>query len=366
MVDDKSTPPAIEQRKLDLEVARLTQDKEIKEQELVQQKLLKEEEFAIQREQISASRLRLFGWKLSPSFVTIIVSLLAVLGTVLAGINQANQNRKLEEQKARYQKQANDQKFKSDLTLNAIRTGNPKEAAQNLLFLIEAKLLDDPNNSIRDALKKYQPTLPVSSGVPVPHTASSREVFFTRYKIEFGSLPADKAAVLTQLFSLIEQYKNITDVRYVAYILATIKWETADSFQPIREAFYVNNDFDAAEAWRREHLKYYPYYGRGYVLLTWKENYRIVSEALGLAGTDSDLVTYPDKALEPQIAYRILAYGMLNGIFTGKKLSQYITDDKTDYINARQTINRLDKATHIADVAKKFETILRTSLAEQN
>jgi hypothetical protein len=177
MVDDKNTPPAIEQRKLDLDVARLAQDKEIKEQELAQQKLLKEEELAVQREQILASRLSLCGWKLSPSGVTIIVALLAAFATIWAGINQAVQNRKLErekfqyqihleEQRALYQNKANDQKFKSDLTLNAIRTGNPKDAAQNLLFLIEAKLLDDPNNSIREALKKYPPALPVSSGVP--------------------------------------------------------------------------------------------------------------------------------------------------------------------------------------------------------
>jgi hypothetical protein len=96
---------------------------------------------------------------------------LAVLATVWAGIYQSIQNRQLErekfesqksieQQKATYQTEANDRKFKSDLTLNAIKTGNPKDASDNLLFLIEAKLLDDPNNSIREALKKYQPSLP--------------------------------------------------------------------------------------------------------------------------------------------------------------------------------------------------------------
>lgn len=370
---DNARPPSdIEQRKLDLEVARLAQDEKIKERELAQQKLLKEEEFAVQREQISASRLSLFGWKLSPGIATIIVALLAAFATIWAGINQAVQNRKLErekfeyqkhleEQKALYQKKANDQKFKSDLTLNAIRTGNPKDAAQNLLFLIEAKLLDDPNNSIREALKKYQPALPASSGAPVPRTASSREVFFNRYAIEFGPITADTREVLTQLFDFIEQNKNITDIRYVAYILATIKWETLSTFKPKREAFWQSED------WRREHLsRYYPYYGRGYVQVTWKDIYQQLNLVLGLAGTDSDLIKYPDKALEPQIAYRMLEYGMLTGTFTGKKLSEYITDDKTDYVNARRTINRLDHATQIADIAKKFENILRASLAERN
>lgn len=87
-----------------------------------------------------------------------------------------------------------------------------------------------------------------------------------------------------------------------------------------------------------------------------------MNEVLGLVNTDSDLVEHPEKALNPQIAYRILAYGMQNGTFTGRKLSDYITDDKTDYRNARRIINGLDRADQIAGAAEKFETILRDSL----
>jgi hypothetical protein len=34
---------------------------------------------------------------------------------------------------------------------------------------------------------------------------------------------------------LIEKDKEMTDVRHVAYTLATIKWETANTLQPITE-----------------------------------------------------------------------------------------------------------------------------------
>ena len=326
----------IEERKLDLEVARLAQEKDLKKYELDQQKAIKKEEVAIQREQILANRLSIFGWKFSQSAVTIIVSLLAVLGTVSAGIHQTIQNRKLErekfeyqkeieDRKAAYQKQANDQKFKSDLTLNAIRTGNPKDASQNLLFLIEAKLLDDPNNSIRAALDKYQPALPVSYGVPVPYTASSRQTFFSKYKAEFGSLPPNGEAVLTELFNDIQQDKNITDVRHVAYILATIKWETGNTFKPTKEngtdshletmcGATTNIGRSVGNTQTGDGSRYR---GRGYIQLVGRGNYKKVSDALGLTSGDSDLVNYPDKALEPQIAYRVASYLMLKGAVTG-------------------------------------------------
>ena len=56
----------------------------------------------------------------------------------------------------------------------------------------------------------------------------------------------------------------------VAYVLATTEWETAHTFKPVKEAFWLS------ESWRKNHLHYYPYYGRGFVQLTWKNNYEQV------------------------------------------------------------------------------------------
>src|SRR5512143_2758540 len=80
----------------------------------------------------------------------------------------------------------------------------------------------------------------------------------------------------------------------IAYVLATVEWESAGTFQPVREGFWHEN----AEEWRRTHLtRYYPYYRRGYVQITWEDNYRHYGEKLGI-----DLVGNPDLALDPEVA----------------------------------------------------------------
>jgi hypothetical protein len=50
---------------------------------------------------------------------------------------------------------------------------------------------------------------------------------------------------------------------------------------------------------------------------------------------------------------------MTKGLFTGKKLNDYINNTKTDYVNARKIINGLDRANLIASYAKVFETALK-------
>jgi hypothetical protein len=129
----------------------------------------------------------------------------------------------------------------------------------------------------------------------------------------------------------------------IAYILATVEWETAGTFKPVREAYWHD------EAWREKHLRYYPYYGRGYVQLTWEDNYRRYGERLGI-----DLVNEPDLALDPEIAAFILVDGFKVGFFTGKKLEDYINEEDTDFIEARRCINGQDHAAEIAALAEKW------------
>lgn len=78
--------------------------------------------------------------------------------------------------------------------------------------------------------------------------------------------------------------------------------------------------------------------------------------------SDIDLVSNPDLALKPDIAYRIMLIGMNKGLFTGKKLSDYITDKNADYINARKIINGNDRAELIAGYATDFENLLKKVL----
>ncbi len=129
----------------------------------------------------------------------------------------------------------------------------------------------------------------------------------------------------------------------IAYVLATVEWETAQTFKPVREAFWLS------EEWRKNNLRYYPYYGRGYVQLTWKSNYQKYGRILGI-----ELVNNPDLALEPNVALFILVHGFKTGSFTGRKISDYINEFTTDFVNARRCINGTDKAHTIAQIADKY------------
>lgn len=129
----------------------------------------------------------------------------------------------------------------------------------------------------------------------------------------------------------------------IAYVLATTQWETAQTFKPVREAYWLSED------WRKANLRYYPYYGRGYVQLTWKDNYAKYSEIL-----DLDLVNEPDIAMRPSVALFVLVHGFKTGTFTGRKITDYINEMKTDFYNARRCINGTDKAHDIEKIAKQF------------
>jgi putative chitinase len=136
----------------------------------------------------------------------------------------------------------------------------------------------------------------------------------------------------------------MSDLRWLAYMLATVYHETAQRMWPIVEY--------GSEAYLQS-KEYYPYIGRGFVQLTWKSNYDKASAALALID-ERDLVEHPELALDSLIATRILFRGMAEGWFTGKKLGQYFNSTTDDPINARQIINANDDDTLIASYHEKF------------
>lgn len=97
------------------------------------------------------------------------------------------------------------------------------------------------------------------------------------------------------------------------------------------------------------------YAGRGLVQLTGLTNYKTFSKKLGI-----DLVGNPDLALQPEIAIKILVLGMEQGLFTGKKLSDYIGEMGTTavFTSARRIINGVDKAVLIAGYADLIQDAL--------
>lgn len=162
---------------------------------------------------------------------------------------------------------------------------------------------------------------------------------------------------LTLLMDNMENDPNIKDVRHAAYMFATVKHECANTYLPIKE-YGPNSYFDKYEPGTPignrlgnknpgDGLKFK---GRGYVQITGLYNYDRLGKAIMV-----DLVNRPDAALEPDNAYKIMSVGMVRGMFTGRRLDQYINTEKCDYIGARRIINGQDRAGLIAGYAEKFE-----------
>ena len=180
----------------------------------------------------------------------------------------------------------------------------------------------------------------------------NHEKFLFLYADECGE-PKDSAKEgIKQILSFLEADERITDLRHVAYMLATVKHETAKTYLPIKE--YGKGQ--GRKYGVPDKVTGKTYYGRGYVQLTWKDNYKAMGDVLKL-----DLVHNPDLALVPENAYRIMSYGMRNGSFTGVSLKRYIHDEVCNYVDARRIINGIDCADRIAGYAAAFERFLNGS-----
>jgi putative chitinase len=203
-------------------------------------------------------------------------------------------------------------------------------------------------------------------------TGVQKSHFLRLVESSYGNLPESAEQGLLFLIDRMAEDEEIKSVKWAAYMLATVKHECANTFQPIEEygkgkgrpygkPVLATPSTPVSQNMGDVQHKYVSYYGRGYVQLTWKKNYESMGKALNL-----DLVFRPELALVPDFAYKIMSHGMVNGSFTGKKLADYISvsDVKTDYRSARKIINGLDKADLIKGYASSFEKMLRSSFDE--
>jgi hypothetical protein len=154
---------------------------------------------------------------------------------------------------------------------------------------------------------------------------------------------------------------------WAAYALATAYHETAGTMLPIKERgsvsyftrLYDVTGQDPTRAIKMGNTK--PgdgplYCGRGYVQLTWKKNYEIMSKKVGV-----DLVQQPDYALHPAMAAEIMDVGMTEGLFTGLSLDECIASDlatRYEFIAARIIINGHDDDVLIAGYALRLQDAL--------
>jgi putative chitinase len=132
----------------------------------------------------------------------------------------------------------------------------------------------------------------------------------------------------------------MTDLRHLAYPLATTYHETSEEMWPIEEygkgqgMSYGKKDPQTGQT----------YYGRGFVQLTWRDNYARATKELGLKG-GADLEWHAQMALDPQIAADVMFIGMKEGWFRASSdgqrqtLERWFNDAKDDAYQAREIIN---------------------------
>lgn len=264
----------------------------------------------------------------------------------------------------------------------------------------------------------------------------NRQQFLTRFEAAFGSdarFTRDCLPSLGKLIDLIGGDPAITDVRWAAYMLATVYWETASlkklqrtvkgkdgkpkiqdyriwqmTMAPVAEVGsgakrrygdpvkvrrlengrmqVLERDGDRWElnakgniveksagaslgsvfgtlpgdVYEKDPGTEHVYFGRGYVQLTWWSNYATIGAELGMG---MDLLLDPDSVRTPEVAYRIMSYGMTTGrsFANGRKFSDYFIGLKTDYVAARAMINGSDHDRDIAAIAVKMEDVLMQS-----
>lgn len=172
------------------------------------------------------------------------------------------------------------------------------------------------------------------------------------WMLDFDKLALDKSALvkpnLTRddiIEAIIKECKRhrMTLKTQIAYVLATTEHETNNTFLPVREAYWLS------EAWRKANLRYYPWYGRGFIQTTWYPNYLFYEELTGVPFTKE-----PDLVLNPTYALYLLVDGMSKGRYTTKRLGDYVNVDRTDFLNARRVVNGVDKQQLIAGYANEW------------
>jgi hypothetical protein len=178
------------------------------------------------------------------------------------------------------------------------------------------------------------------------------DTFFSKIKANglFKSLTQKQVDSIESILHECE-VQRVTDLRQIAYILATAYHECYNPKTPETRLTPI------VEFGGEKYLKskpYYPFYGRGFSQLTWEANYLKEKRRLGI-----DVFAKPDLMLNIPTAANSHVYCMMNGVYTGKKLTDYIQAEKCDFINARRVVNGTDKAELIMSYAAKFLEALK-------
>lgn len=163
-----------------------------------------------------------------------------------------------------------------------------------------------------------------------------RAAFFAavRSSLFGGKLSDEQVRGIEAIIEACRKY-HVPDAHHIANILAQVFHETGTYMLPIKEtvmpAHKDKNPSDVAviarldAAFKDGRMTWVskPYwregwFGRGPIQVTHRTNYEKVGKAIGV-----DLVSDKDRIMDPAIGAATAVVGMRDGIFTGKKLSDF-------------------------------------------
>jgi putative chitinase len=167
-----------------------------------------------------------------------------------------------------------------------------------------------------------------------------RDIYFDSIRESlFGSM--DQRQVDGQNFILdawethVSPNPLVNDLRWLSYFLATAYHETAQEMWPIEEYGkgqghpYGERDPETGQI----------YYGRGFVMTTWRDNYKRADTEFGWEGEDS-CEWHAELQLDPTVSAQTGFRGMVDGWFrSGEYLNKYFNDTADNPYGAREIIN---------------------------
>jgi putative chitinase len=188
----------------------------------------------------------------------------------------------------------------------------------------------------------------------------NRKFFFDNARLQLfnGRLTTKQVEGLSAILDEWEKNHSEKDDRWLAYMFATAHHETDRKMQPIEEygkgiGFPYGKRLKMTRDRSGKRIPYTDtnqiFYGRGFVQLTWYENYKKAGDKLG-----QDFLHDAAKVMVLPNAVKILFLGMMEGWFTGKKLSDYFFGITENWLSARRIINGTDKADLIKSHALKY------------
>lgn len=155
-----------------------------------------------------------------------------------------------------------------------------------------------------------------------------------------GALSEEQVSGMEYILDVFDGYApKDTDLRWLAYTMGTAKHETASTMQPIEEYGYGKG----MEYGEEDPETGQTYYGRGLIMITWRENYARADKELHFEGDDS-CEYHADNALDPPKSAAIIFKGMYEGWFRADSkgnhnFARYFNNSVNDGYGAREIVN---------------------------